>query len=193
MRVSLQLVKESDAAEIAALRTAASQHLTDTVGKGPWTSKVSERAVLSGIRAAQVYVARAGQRVVATLTLTTSKPWSIDAALFSECSLPIYLIHMAVTPALQRRGIGQQCMEGAHRLCERAGAGAVRLDAFAGPGSAGGFYEKCGYAKVGEAAYRGIALLYYEFLLTSTSPKRANVRRKPTATKTRRRVRTTCA
>jgi hypothetical protein len=42
---------------------------------------------------------------------------------------------------------------------------AIRLDAYDGPSGAGSFYKKCGIEKLGHVVYRGVPLVYYEFVL----------------------------
>jgi len=42
---------------------------------------------------------------------------------------------------------------------------AIRLDAYDGASGGGPFYEKCGFAEVGRAVYRGVPLIYFELLL----------------------------
>jgi ribosomal protein S18 acetylase RimI-like enzyme len=69
---------------------------------------------------------------------------------------------MAVAPLSQRQGIGRQCLAHAVELVVAAGGDAIRLDAYDGAGSAGGFYAACGFREVGRAAYRGTPLVYFE-------------------------------
>lgn len=167
MRVArpfLTLASPGDAPAIAALRTAVADGLTAAHGRGPWSSAVSERGVLFAMRRGRVYVGRERGRVVATLCLTTRKPWAIDRTYFTAVARPLYLIDMAVQPARQRRGLGRRCLDDVDRLVAAWPADAVRLDAYDGPAGAGGFYAACGYAGRGRAVYRGVPLLYFERL-----------------------------
>ena len=51
------------------------------------------------------------------------------------------------------------------RLAVRAWRGdAIRLDAYDAPAGAGGFSARCGFREVGRAAYRGVPLIYFEWL-----------------------------
>lgn len=162
-----------DAAAIAVLRTAAADHLTATHGPGHWSSAVSDRGVLLAMRRGRVFVRRERGRIVATLCLTTRKPWAIDRACFTDVARPLYLIDMAVAPARQRRGLGRRCLADVDRLVAEWPADAVRLDAYAGPAGAGGFYAACGYAARGGIVYRGVALRYFERLRTDAANETA--------------------
>jgi GNAT superfamily N-acetyltransferase len=118
------------------------------------------------MRHGRVYLLRQRGRVVATVCLTTTKPWAIDASRFSPVPTPLYLVDMAVAPELQRRGIGRRCLVEVARLARLWPAGAIRLDAYDGPAGAGPFYQRCGYREVGRAVYRNVPLVYYENVLS---------------------------
>jgi hypothetical protein len=85
MRLGLQLAADDDVGALAALHTAVAEHLTSQYGRGPWSTKTSEKGVLYAMRTAQVFVARQGTEVVGTLRLATKKSWAIDTSYFSEC------------------------------------------------------------------------------------------------------------
>jgi GNAT superfamily N-acetyltransferase len=162
---SFRLAIAADAAALAALHTAVAEHLTSLHGKGAWSTKTSEKGVLYAMRTSQVFVARQDAEVVATLHLTTKKPWAIDTRYFAKCSKPLYLLAMAVTPAKQRRGIGKQCFEEAKKIARAESADAIRLDAYDADAGAGGFYASCGCTEVGRVSYRNTPLIYFECLL----------------------------
>ena len=117
------------------------------------------------MRTSKVFVARQKSKLVATLRLTTKKPWAIDRSYFSECQRPLYLLSMAVAPQLQRQGIGRLCLEEVKKICRQWPADAIRLDAYDAPAGAGPFYAKCGFQDVGRASYRGCLLAYFEMML----------------------------
>jgi len=165
MPITLQSATTADAAELAALHTSVAEHLTNQHGVGPWSTKTSEKGVLLALRTSQVYVAREGSTIIATLRLATKKPWAIDPSYFTPTRRPLYLLAMAVTPAWQRQGIGRQCMGEVERLARAASATAIRLDAYNAPAGAGNFYAHCGYTEVGRVTYRNAPLIYYELLL----------------------------
>jgi ribosomal protein S18 acetylase RimI-like enzyme len=165
MRIQLEPAAVEDAEAIAALQTSVAHDLTAKYGKGPWSSSVSERGVLSNMRAGKVYVARQGDGVVATLMLCTKKPWAIDTSYFSACKRPLYLLNMAVDPALQRQGIGRLCLDEAQRIGKEWPGDALRLDAFDAAAGAEDFYRKCGFREVGRVTYKGTPLVYFERLL----------------------------
>jgi GNAT superfamily N-acetyltransferase len=164
---SFRVATAKDVGAIVALQTAVAGHLTGVHGKGPWSGAASEKGVWWAMRRSRVFVARQGAEVVATLRLTTTKPWAIDRRYFSKCERPLYLLGMAVQPGKQRRGLGRRCLEEAKRLARKWPADAICLDAFDAEAGAGGFYARCGYAEVGRATYRNVPLIYYELLLGS--------------------------
>ena len=141
------------------------ERLTRDFGRGHWSNAPSERGVLFGLRRSTVYVARRRGRIIATLALSTRKPWAIDKKYFSPATRPLYLTSMAVEPKLQRQGIGRLCMVEAARAARTWPAHAIRLDAYDAPAGAGAFYARCGYTEVGRVSYKGTPLIYYELLL----------------------------
>ena len=156
---------EADAAAIAALRTSAAAHLTRTFGKGHWSHAVTERSVHSALKTSRVLVARRGQEIVATMTLATKKPWAIDLAYFTAVPRALYLHAMAVTPELQRQGIGRDLVRHAMAVARAWPSQVIRLDAYDAPAGAGAFYAKCGFREVGRVRYRTVPLVYFELML----------------------------
>ena len=154
-----------DAPALAKLHTAVANHLTLQHGRGPWSSSTSEKGVLYAMRASRIFVAREGAEIIATLRLTTKKPWAIDTSYFTKCDHPLYLLAMAVTPSRQRQGVGKKCLEAARRIAKAWPADALRLDAYDAKAGAGPFNALCGFTEVGRASYRNTPLIYYEMLL----------------------------
>lgn len=163
--IHLELATAGDAAALAVLQTAVAADLTARYGRGHWSSTVSEKGVLFHMRTGKVYVAKTGGEVVATLRLATKKPWAIDKTYFTSCKKPLYLLNMAVQPALQCQGIGRLCLEEAERLAREQPADSLRLDAYDAPAGAGEFYRKCGFQEVGRVTYRGVPLVYFERMI----------------------------
>jgi GNAT superfamily N-acetyltransferase len=164
MRVQLGEATERDVAQIAEVRLTVADTLTKRFGVGSWSGRATERGVRFDMRNSKVFVAHHRGRLIATLRLTTKKPWAIDRTHFSASKRPLYLLSMAVTPDLQRRGIGRQCVKQVVEICRQWPADAIRLDAHDAPAGAGMFYAKCGFRNVGRAEYRGCPLLYFEWL-----------------------------
>jgi len=156
---------ESDAAELASLRTAVADRLTQEHGLGHWSLQVSEKGVLRGIQTSHVLVARSGHAILGTLRLATKRPWAIDAGYFSPVHRPLYLVDMAVLPEAQREGIGRRLCDEARRIGREWPADALRLDAYDHAAGAGAFYVKCGFREVGRVTYRRVPLIYYESVL----------------------------
>ena len=165
MKLKLEPATANDAPALAALHTSVANHLTAQHGQGPWSSQTSENGVLRALCVSRVFVARRDDEIIATLRLATKKPWAIDTSYFAPVRKPLYLLAMAVAPALQRQGIGTKCLAEAARLAKAFPADALRLDAYDAQAGAGGFYTKCGYSERGRATYRGAPLIYYELLL----------------------------
>jgi len=156
---------QSDALELAALHTAASENLTQRFGQGLWSSIATEKGVLFAIRNKHVLVARKGKAIVGTLILQTKKPWAIDVSYFTPVKKSLYLTGMAVIPEMQKRGIGRALLEEATKIARKWPADAIRLDAWDAIAGAGPFYARCGYREVAHAAYKGNPLIYFEFVL----------------------------
>jgi GNAT superfamily N-acetyltransferase len=167
MPVTLDLATPDDAEAVAALRTAVAAHLTQVHGRGHWSSAVSAKGVLNRMRTGKVFLVRQRTDAIATLCLSTQKPWAIDPSYFSAASQPLYLVDMAVSPEFQRQGIGRRCLADAERLARSWPADAIRLDAYDSPAGAGAFYQKCGYREVGRTSYRQVPLIYYESVLAA--------------------------
>jgi GNAT superfamily N-acetyltransferase len=165
MRVKLREAADTDALNIAELRSAVAETLTRHFGAGHWSRVATERGVRSEMDESKVFVAQHKGRLVATLRLTTRKPWAIDRSHFSASERPLYLISMAVAPDMQRQGIGRQCVEQIREIGRRWPADAIRLDAYDAPAGAGMFYAKSGFRNVGRGKYRGCPLLYFEWLI----------------------------
>lgn len=163
--VTLTDATKQDVAAIVALQTATAQRLTADFGDGHWSHLPTERGVLRSMRESRVFVARDPAGIIATLRLTTKKPWAIDRSYFTVVKRPLYLLDMAVDVSMQRQGIGRQCMDDAARVAREWPADAIRLDAYDAAAGAGDFYAKCGYQARGSFTYRLVPLLYYELLL----------------------------
>jgi GNAT superfamily N-acetyltransferase len=164
--VAIRVGLAADAAEVAALRVAAANDLTERFGKGFWSSAATEKGVLQAMKQGKVLIATRAGTIVGTLALSTRKPWAIDASYFSRVRTAIYLTSMAVAPDLQGQGVGREMLAAAEEAVRGWPGDAVRLDAFDAEAGAGLFYEKCGYEERGRAVFRGVPLIYYERLLT---------------------------
>jgi GNAT superfamily N-acetyltransferase len=165
MRGFLTTADADDAAAIAALQNSVASELTERFGTGHWSSGATEKGVRSSMRRASVFVVRDADRIVATLTLASRKPWAIDRKYFTPVARPVYLLAMAVEPGHQRTGIGRACVDEALEICRDWPADAVCLDAYDTEAGAGDFYRKCGFIEVGRAVFRHTPLIYFERLV----------------------------
>jgi GNAT superfamily N-acetyltransferase len=161
----VELATETDAPALTALHGAVAGDLTRRFGTGHWSSSASEASVARNILTSKVIVARDDAGIAGTLRLTGKKPWAIDLKYFTGVSKGLYLVDMAVRPAMQRNGVGRLLVQQARDIARTVPAGAIRLDAYDAPAGAGAFYTKCGFTEVGRASYRGVPLIYFELLL----------------------------
>jgi GNAT superfamily N-acetyltransferase len=153
----------ADAAAIAALRMATARDLTERFGAGTWSfAAETEASVQAEIRTSTVLFARDEGLVVGTLRLATRNPWIGNTDFFTPCERPIFLTSMAVSPKRQRQQIGRQLLSEAKRVAREMRGEALRLDSYAGPAGAAGFYMKCGFREVRRGDYNGTALIWFE-------------------------------
>ena len=157
-----------DAEALAALHVRVARDLTAHFGRGHWSSEPTERGVLYHLRISRIFVVKRRGNILATLRLTTRKPWAIDPRYFVNVPRPLYLVDMAVDPRAQRSGLGRACMTQVPLIAAAWPAQSVRLDAYDAPAGAGPFYRKCGYREVGRVSYRGVPLIYFEQLLAAS-------------------------
>lgn len=170
MKLTFQIATEADAPALVALQNAAAEELTLRYGVGSGAGAVTERGVLFGMRYgdtryARVLLAKRGRQIAGTLRLQTKKPWAIDVSYFTPVKKPLYLVAMAVDPALQRQGIGRLLLKEAEKQARAWAGDAIRLDAFDAESGAGGFYAKCGFRECGRVIYRNAPLIYFELVL----------------------------
>jgi|SRR5579862_7170432 len=165
MKAKLQAATADDVAELVLLRNAVSEQLTTQFGDGHWSFHTTQNGILFTMKVATVYVARYRNRAIATLTLSTRKPWAIDKKYFGESKGPLYLTSMAVAPGWQRKGVGRLCIAQAREIARQWPSDAIRLDAYDAAAGGGEFYRKCGFREVGRTSYRNNPLIYFEMLL----------------------------
>jgi GNAT superfamily N-acetyltransferase len=165
MPLKLVLASADDIPELVAMRARVSQNLAKKFGEGFWAGRPTESGERFLMRIGQVYIARYRGKLIATLALTTRKPWSIDVKYFRASAKPLYLRAMAVEPAKQGKGVGKLCIAEARRIAAEAGRDVIRLDAFDCPAGAGEFYRKCGFAEVARVVYKGVPLIDFEMML----------------------------
>ena len=165
MPLHLHPATPDDANDILSLRAAVNEHLKSQFGEGYWLSGGTIKGVLFQMKRATIYIARNRGALIATLALSTRKPWAIDRKYFHPSKKPLYLTAMAVHPRYQRKGIGRQCVDQARQIAAKWPSDAIRLDAYDTAAGAGEFYRKCGFREVGRAVYRVAPLIYFEMLM----------------------------
>jgi GNAT superfamily N-acetyltransferase len=160
--IELTTAAVADARAIAALRIRVAERLTERHGAGHWSNAGTMASVEYALKRGGLFVVRRDGSIIATLILTTRKPWAIDPQYFTPTRHPLYLTSMAVEPALQRSGIGRNCLDEALRLASIRGVEFIRLDAYDAAAGAGGFYAECGYREVRRVTCRKTPLIYFE-------------------------------
>lgn len=173
MPLKLQTATAADVAGLVELRNAVNQHLASQSGGILRAPVVTEKGISFAMSRARVLIALYRRKPIATLALSTRKPWAIDVSYFSPTPTPLYLTDMAVHPRHQRKGIGAEFMKQAVEHARGWPATAIRLDAYDARYGAGGFYSKCGFREVGHATYRSAPLIYFELLLSPDAPDTA--------------------
>lgn len=166
-----RLATPDDAPDLVRMRMQVNRRLAELHGEGHWSSKVTEKGVLFDMRNSSVYVGLEAGRLVATFTLSTRKPWSIDKKFYRPVMRPVYLTSMAVALPWQGKGIGRLCIIEARRIASQWAGDSLCLDAYESPAGAGDFYRKCGLREVGRGSYRDVPLIYFEMLLTRDAPE----------------------
>jgi GNAT superfamily N-acetyltransferase len=165
--IRLRRAAAEDVRTVHAILAAAAEDLVARFGPGHWSTVSSIEKLRNYASDGVLFVVEAGAAAVGTLRLTDSKIGFYHNEWFARpADDAAYLLDMAIDPGSQRRGIGRRSMALAEDAARLLGLKALRLDAYAGPAGAGEFYRKCGYSLVHRSAFRGVALEYFEKLLT---------------------------
>ena len=169
MALSFRFATAADIPALLKLRLAVDADQARRFGNNRWSTTITEKSVARGLKSSRVLVARRHGRIIGTLRMETKKPWAIDLRYFTPVAKTVYLHDVDVDPRLQRSGVGRQLIERAKAVARGWPVDAIRLDAYDGSSGGGPFYRKCGFTEVGRAVYRGVPLVYFEFLLPSGS------------------------
>jgi predicted N-acetyltransferase YhbS len=163
---SISVAAKSEARALAELRSAVALRMTEEFGHGHWSASPSRAEVVRQLRASQVLVARRGAEVIGTVRLVQARPGVIDSSSFTPAQNPLYVLGLSVAPQCRGQGVGRQLMEAAKDAARQRGAQALWLDAYEHEAGAGPFYMKCGFREVGRTEFRGVPLIYFEWLAT---------------------------
>lgn len=164
MAMNIQFATEADIPEILQLRLSADADQARRFGNDRWITTINEKSLTRGLKSSRVLIARGRGRIIATLRMEAKKPWAIDLTYFTPVASAVYLHDVAVDPRVQRAGVGRRLIERAKTVAREWPVEAIRLDAYDGPSGGGPFYKKCGFTEVGRKIYRGVPLIYFEFL-----------------------------
>jgi len=163
LKASISVASARDARALAALRTAVAHGMTLKFGEGHWSAGPSKAQVLRQTRASHVLVARRDTEIIGKVRLARALPWPIDSSCFTPAKAPLYVLGLAVAPAMRGQGIGRFLMEAAKDTARSLHAEALWLDAYDHAAGAGPFYVECGFRMVGRTKYREVPLCYYEW------------------------------
>ena len=172
MALSFRFATESDIPGLLKLRLAVDADQARRFGNDRWSTTITERSIARGLKSSRVLVARRHGRIIAALRMETRKPWAIDLRYFTPVAKAVYLHDVDVDPLVQRSGVGRQLIERAKAVAQEWPVGAIRVDVYDGSSGGGPFYGKCGFTEVGRVVYRGVPLVYFEFVLPGGSPQR---------------------
>ena len=164
MSARISSASSRDVREIAALRSAVAEDMTDKHGYGPWSAPASQALVQRQLRATKVLVARRDEVIVGTVRLMQANQALFDYRAFTPAATALYVIGLAVSPRARGQGVGRELMESAKAAARAWPAQALWLDTYEHAAGAGRFYVKCGFRKVGTSTLHGSALRYYEWV-----------------------------
>jgi GNAT superfamily N-acetyltransferase len=165
--ISLRQARIEDVKPVRSILAAAADDLTRRFGAGHWSGVRSIEALRNYVEDGVLYLVEADGDPVGTLRLTDRKiGFYRDEWFANPADEAGYLMDMAIDPLRQRGGIGRRSLTLAEGVARVKRLKAIRLDAYGGPAGAGEFYAKCGYSPVHAGEFRGVALEYYEKLLT---------------------------
>lgn len=165
MALTFEFATATDLPALLQLRLTVEADLARRFGNDRWITTISEKSVARGMKSSRVLIARSGGRIIGTLRMEKKKPWAIDLKYFTPVVCAVYLHDVDVEPRVQRSGVGRQLMDHAKVVARKWPVDAIRLDAYDGPSGGGPFYAKCGFTEVGRKVYRGVPLVYFEFVL----------------------------
>jgi GNAT superfamily N-acetyltransferase len=164
VELSFRLAGKTDIPALLKLQLAIDADQAERFGGDRYTTTINEKSIARSLKSSRMVVATHRGRIVGTVRMETKKPWAVDLSYFTPACTAVYLHNVNVHPSLQRSGIGRQLMERVKQVAKEWPVDAIRLDAYDGPSGAGSFYRKCGFKKLGHAVYRGVPLIYYEFV-----------------------------
>jgi GNAT superfamily N-acetyltransferase len=167
--VSFRFAAEADIPALLELRHAVDADQAHRFGKDRWCTTISEKSIARSLTSGRFLVASRHGRIIGALRMETKKPWAIDLRYFTPVAKTVYLHDVDVQPLSQRSGVGRRLLECAKVAAREWPVDAIRLDAYDGPSGGGPFYERCGFANVGRAVYRGVPLVYFEFVFGGTN------------------------
>lgn len=167
MALSFRFATEGDIPGLLRLRRAVDVDQARRFGTDRWSTTITAKSVARGLKSSRVLVAIRHRRIIGTLRMETKKPWAIDLRYFTPAAKAVYLHDVDVDPQFQRLGVGRQLFEYATTAAREWPVDAIRVDAYDGLSGAGPFYARCGFAEVGRTVYRGVPLVYFEFVIAS--------------------------
>ena len=135
-------------------------------GLGHWDPPYPLRLLRRDAEERSVYAVLDGHQTVATFTIGTEAYPYYDVTVWTApTAKATYVGHLAVLPALQRKGIGTRCMRTIEGLAIDEGSEAIRLDAYRAHVKLLEFYARLGYSPRGVVEFRDTELICLEKIL----------------------------
>ena len=163
---SVRLASREDAMDAFNIRRSAADLLTSVHGEGHWSTVTSVKTIRKHAEAGLVYLFFEGDSPIGTFHLVDRKIGFYKKEWFEIPDQPaFYLMHMALHPDRQRKGLGREMMIEIEAIAVNKSIHSIRFDAYNADAGAGKFYEKCGYQLVHKGSFNSVALLYFEKVL----------------------------
>lgn len=135
----------------------------EELGIHQWDEVYPSKEIISeDIENREMYIGLTDGNIVSAFTLNRKFDPEYEGGRWQYEGLAFSVLHrLCVRPACQNKGAATQSMEFIEETLRREGFASVRLDAFSRNPAALRLYEKFGYTRVGEAAFRkGLCYLY---------------------------------
>ncbi len=160
-----------DIEDLYALIVACGEDMWQRLGLDHWKPATPKDVFREYARAKEVFAVHDGDELVGTFTIGFEAPEPYAPESWADAAhRAIYLNKLAVSPGLQRRGLGRWCMVEIERLARERGRQALRFDALTRNGPLLGFYDHLGYRRCGDMYVldeigRGWDIILYEKVL----------------------------
>ena len=148
--LTIRPVSSEDAETLYSILVECGLDMRDRLGLTHWVPAYPRGLFEEHIKKGIVYsVEVRGGKPAATFTASHDAPSYLDLSLWPSNAEPsLYLTQLAVSPRLQRRGIGRTCVTTVERLALEHDCYSVRLDVTEAHAELLGWYLELGYREV---------------------------------------------